>query len=399
MKIHNSALITGCMLLVSPLLSFPFIVYDIYRQRKTAVYMLAFFLGIVAFLTPPVEDLYRHTRDYFAITNISYDTFIQSLKDDVLVQVFTYFLAKNEWGYPWARLIYTVVEISILGYIFSDLANDEKNKNKRFSLFVVCICGFKFIAAVLSVRYGLAVCLFLFGYHLLYNKRNKIVSMIFLVLAMSTHFFFVPLSVVLLLLYYFPFHLSKTKFIFLALITLGTGMMISSFLILKYWDTKAGYLEGMWGTDYFSTVSFKGMIYYYIKRCWIIPLYIFFVFNKERTSQRTLIYIFSLAFLATSGFATISGRIIDVLSFLLILYYLQYYRDCSIKLARYILLGSVLYFGSNLYMHRNIIFVPSNSHYSEIWKPLPLVLQNDYSREWIYSHINKDGSFKNNHER
>lgn len=398
MKIHYSTLIAGCMLLISPLLSFPFIVYDVYRQRKSAVYMFAFFLGIVAFLTPPVGDLYRHTRDYFAITNISYDTFIQSLKDDMLVQVFAYFLAKNGLGYPLARLIYTIVEISILGCIFNDLVNDEKNKNKRFSLFVVCICGFNFISAVLGVRSGLAMCFFLFGYHLLYNKRNRIVSVIFLVLAMYTHFFYVPLSVILLLLYYFSFHLSKAKFIFLALITLGIGMMISSFLILKYWDTKAGYLEGQWGTEYLSIASFKGMIYYYITRCWIIPLYVFFVFNKERTSLRTLIYIFSLAFLATLGFATISGRILGVLSVLLMFYYLQYYRNCSVKLARYILLGSVLYFGSNLYTYRNVIFFPSNNQYSEMWKPLPLVLQNDYSKEWIYLHINKDGSFKNSHD-
>lgn len=399
MKIHNSTFIAGCVILISPLLSFPFIVYDIYKQRKAAIYMFALFLGIIAFLTPPVGDLYRHTQDYFALENISFDRFIQSLKDDMLVQIFAYFLATNGVEYPWARLVYLTIEVSILGYVFNDLVNDEMDKSKRFSLFVTFICGFNFVVAVLGVRHGFAMCLFLMGYYLLYYKEEKMVSLMFFLLAIFTHFFFIPLSAVALLLYYFPFYLSKTKFVFLALIAITSGMMISSFFILRYWDAKASYLEGVWGTDYLSTVSFKGMIYYYAKRCWIIPLFIFFLWNKENSLQKTLIYIFALAFLATSGLATISGRIMDVISFLLMFYYLQYYKECSIKLARYIWLGSLLYFGSNFYTHRDIIIIPSNNHYSEIWKPLPLVLQNDYSKEWIYTHINKDGLLKNSFKK
>ena len=50
---------------MSPLLSFPLIMYYIYLQRKYAYTFLALFLGFVALLYAPTHDLFRHNLLYY----------------------------------------------------------------------------------------------------------------------------------------------------------------------------------------------------------------------------------------------------------------------------------------------------------------------------------------------
>lgn len=393
---HLETLIAACLLFISPLLSFPFIVWCIYKRYKGGYALFAIFMGLLAYLLPPCGDLYRHTRDYFNMGNMSSKMFTDTLKDDFLVQYIAYNLSKNGIPYQYARLLYTTIEVGILGYLFSNYVTNTESYKKNLLLFITLFGGYNFIVAVLGVRYGLGTSLFLLGYYYLYSRHNILLATSVFGVAAMVHFFFLPLSTLTVILYFSPIRINNRSFLLYASIAIVFGMFLSSLFILKYWNAQAGYLEGKWGTEYLSTVSFKGQVFYYIKRIWVLPSFLFFILHQNGDNrEKRIIYAFSLLFLATLGLATISGRIMDVLAFLIVLYFLRNYKECSVKLSRYVLLGSLLYLFSNIYTNRNILFNSHNSHLTEIWKPLPLVLENQYTKAWIFSHVNKDGSLIN----
>jgi len=317
-------------------------------------------------------------------------------RDDFLTQYISFLLYKCGIPYQFARLFYTTIEVGILGYLFNRYVPKTESNKKALLLFIVLLGGYNFMGVVLSVRYGLGISLFLLGYYYLYSRHNIPLSLGIFIIAAATHFFFLPLSILSVILYIAPFRINNLIFCVSASFAIVFGMFLSSWYIMQYWEARSDYLEGQWGTEYFSEVSFKGLIFYYIKRIWALPCFLFFILHKNGDGrERRIIYVFALLFISVVGFATISGRVIDVLTLLTVLYLLRNYKECSVKLSRCILLGSMLYFFSMIYTNREIFFNSNNSYLTEIWKPLPIVLEKEYTQSWIFWHIDDiDGSFK-----
>lgn len=377
---------------ISPLLSLPFILWDIYKQHRSGLVLFVLFLSIMAFLTPPVGDLYRHTRDYFSMANYSFEAFRQTLKDDFVTQCFSYFLQACHIKYPVARLVYAFIGFSIKFWIFDDIARGKYSNKDYFLLFLLVFCSLDFFTFVLGVRFCFAQSLFFLGFYLLYNKYRPICGIGLLALASCIHFTFASLSLCAVALYFMKFKMNNKLFLVVGVVSVVFGLIISSYLVNRFFESHNGYLEGQWGTDY--QASFKGMVLYYLKRLTIIPLFCFFLMNnKKEDSWNSVIYVLALIVLLTLSLATISERMVSTLSVLLTYYYLRYNECCGRKHERLIIGTAVFMFFCYIYTSREL-FTYKTSAYTESLKPLPMVLHHDFDKEWIYGHIERSGEVK-----
>ena len=352
-------------------------------------------MGLVAFLTPPVSDLYRHTNDYFYYQSLPWGNFIETLDSDCLTQIISYLLAHFGINYAFARLTFVTISLSIYFYIFHDiLLKQIANRNKYFLLWVILFAGYNYFELVLGVRYGLATAFFIAAFYFLYIKNNILKSLVFIVLSSLSHYFLFPISILMYLIYFIPISISKRCFFILSGISLTVGFVLATSFILTYYNQQAVfYIDGEWGEEYASNATFKGLIYYYIKRLWILPLFYFFIRETCNYGKiRNLIYILFLIFISIISLATISGRLITIISILLVFYFILNYRVQTKSTVNIILISSLLFFSANIYTNR---FVLDNNPYWGLCKPLIFLLDNDiYSKSWVYTNINEDGFFK-----
>lgn len=383
---------------ISPLLSLPFILYDVYKQHKGGLVLFVLFLAVMAYLTPPVGDLYRHTRDYFRMEYYDLEAFIHTLKDDFVTQLFSYFLSYFHIRYPVARLVYTVIGFSIKFWIFNDIVFGKYSNRNYFILFLIFFCCSGFFSFVLSVRHGFASSLFFLGFYLFYVKRRFGVGIIMFILASAIHYTFATLSVLVIFLFFLKINISNKLFFLLVAIVGLFGLILSTFIINTFFIDQAGaYLEGEWGTEYQTT--FKGWVMYWLTRVSVLPMFVFFLRNKiDKDPWNNVIYMFSLLFAMTFSLLTISGRLLGSLSGFLLYFYLRNNEWCSLKLERLIIVTSIFMFSCSIYTNRALFTNLQISAYSEIWKPLPVVLQHDYDKHWVNSHIRLDGDIKNKYK-
>lgn len=395
---YYTTIIAASLLVISPMCALPFILYDMYRQHRGGFVLFAIFLGLVAFLMPPFEDLFRHTRDYFRMAHYASLASVPLHSDDFLVQYFSYFLYTYGIKYPVCRLLLSFIEMMILTKIFYELTLSEESGLIRCKLFVILFCSFNFIVAVLGVRHGFSVCLWTLGCYLLYYKQRFVPAVLLFILAPCVHFFFLSLSIMAIVVYILPIKDMPLKlYIVLCFLSLLIGFAVSSVIINSLYEDQVGYLSGQWGDGYVA--STKGMIFFYIKRLWIIPLFWVFVTGKKIENRvRMLIYLIFLCFLLTFRLATISGRFVDVLTMLLAIYFILNYKYVPERILNLVLTMAIMYMLSNVYAQRNMLFNANIAHFSEMWKPLPLLLQHDYDKQWTYQHIDVMGDIKNRYK-
>lgn len=394
---YYTSIVALGMLVISPLLSLPFILWDIYKQHRAGLVLFILFLAVMASLTAPMGDLFRHTRDYFYLEHYSFDAFWHNLHDDFLVQTFAYFLHSYDIKYPVARLIFTILGYSISFWIFDDLVRDKYSNREYFFLFLLFFCTSGYFGFVTGVRNVFASKFFILGFYLLYEKDRKISALIPLAIAPCIHFSFLSLSILIYVLYFLRFEMTNKVFIVLGVVLFAFGLVLSTFLVSNLFESHADYLEGQWGTDYH--VAIKGMIYHYIGKVWWIPMFYFFMTEKiEGERWNKVIFVFALLFCMTCQLATISGRLLMSLTAMLVIFYLKYNSLCIYKLEKIIFLSAIFIFFCSVYNYRAIIVNPEISAYGEALKPLPMALQHDFDKQWVYSHIRRDGDIKNKYK-
>lgn len=384
------------MFFISPLLSLPFILWDVYKQHKSGLVLFVLFLAVMAYLTPPVGDLYRHTRDYFRMEYYSLEAFEHTLKDDFLVQSFAYFLSSCHIRYPVARFIYTIIGYYITFWIFLDIVKFKYSNKQYFILFLLVVFSSGFFNFVLGVRNVFASKFYLLGFYLLYEKKN-ILGLLPLLIAPCIHFSFLALDMVLVVLFFLKIQISNKVFMTLGVLLFSVGLLLSTYLVTHFYETQAGYLSGQWGTNY--TASTNGMIYHYIGRIWWIPMFYFFARNKVAyDSWNNVIYVLILLFLMTCNLATISGRLLISSNSILVFYVIKNNMICSRRLWQLIVYSICFIFICSIYDNRKFFLNSNISVYSELWKPLPVVLQHDFDKKWVFSHIRADGDIKNKYK-
>lgn len=388
------------ILILSPLLALPLIVYGIYHQYKGCQTALAVFMAFLAFLTAPVGDLYRHTIFYFMIHNYSFNRFVETVESDFIIQLIEFFMAKYNIPYEFLRLVYTFISYSILNYIFNQLiskSNYKYRKSEYFNRYLLTFICMDFFQLVLGVRYTFAASVFTLAVYYYLCEKKYVLSLPLAILSISIHYSFLYYGFFI----FFLLHIRINKQVFAILLL--SGFIISEILISQFQSILleedmqgAGYLgEGKWAKGYRQAQEFNNVMYSYAKYIACIPatLYALQRVKKGRVYQYFL--TLSLILAVTLPLGSIPDRI-PTIFFLCVPILILWDESLNRKkmVRKYycaIYCSIVLIYAATFYGMKNPRF---HSEYQYIALPVPYILNHQYDYGWMFRHINNDGSGK-----
>lgn len=400
MKSEKYILVVYSIFILSPLLALPFIIYGIYHQYKGCQTALAVFMSLLAFLTAPVGDLFRHTLMYFAMETYSYERFVHTIDFDFIMQFLEYFMAKHNIPFEFLRLAYTFISYSILNYIFNHLISNSDclyKKSEYFNRYMLTFMSMNFFVLVLGVRYLFATSVFTLGVYYYLCEGKKTFALLFVCLSIFIHYslFYYGLFIFLFI------HIKMNKQTFLFSLILGliiSDVLISQFesILVEQNLQGSSYLgDGKWGKGFKEQLDLKDIIYMYVS---YIPCLFTVIYAIKRIKKgRIYVYFTTLALLIAITFSlgSVSGRITKIFYLGIPMLVLWEERRDKRKMAqRYynaIFYSMVLLYAATLLGMRNPLH---HSDYQYIAAPAPIILTHQYDKDWIYQHVNNDGSGK-----
>ncbi|MCM1030188.1 MAG: EpsG family protein [Oscillibacter sp.] len=395
-----NAILLFLLFIFFPGMAFPMILIKVFENKRYAYIILAAWLSLFAVLYPPVTDYYRHISDYFSYSDYSFSQFLSLGKLDITLPFLSYFAAKNGIHFEIIRFIFTFISLSCYFYIFynesikSIVLNDKKY---RFFSFLILFFLSNYFSIIIGLRFQLGQALFVLGVYQYLISNKKIAGIIILIFSALTHFLFIPLLVLTLLL-----NILKRFKIPRKLIVLGFLLMpLLTNIIVKYSLEVAGvgelgnriegYTTGSWGILLMDTLSFKGKVFMIIGVAPFIPLLIYFWKKVFNSSYSNLISILLISLGLFLNFIIIEERLISVLKMLLFVFFIC--NLCKQKLDFRILrstfvVSSILFF-SVIYSQR--IYFTGNRLYKFAYCPSWIILSNQYTEKWINNNIDAEG--------
>lgn len=401
-KINNIYLssITILFFVISPFLALFLIIYGIYNRNITSYFFFAVFCGLLAYLTAPTGDLFRHTIEYYYLRYSSIPTIFTSYSD-YITQILAYILVVNNIPYPFLRFFLTTIAYCILFYLFNyyiDTSYLNYSKRDIFLRFVLLFIISDFFILVIGVRYRLAAVLFILAYHCFVNLHKNILGLLILLFSVFTHSSFILFSIILFVITQFKF--DKKKAIILLIISFIIGYFLSSMIIMLFNGSGLLYSnyisDGKWGTSRYDTIE---NVYRKIEYVFNRLIYIFIVFiliknyyNKSDITSR-FFYACFLSFCLLNAFATPSERILN-LNILFSCYYIMHNESINkIKNDKVFSLVSkiliVFFVVRVLGFSTNIIA----SEYQRIIQPIYYIFKFDFDQKWIINNLDSNGSW------
>lgn len=400
MRNEKYILVVYSALILSPILALPLIIYGIYHQYKGCQTALAVFMALLAFLTAPVGDLYRHTIAYFMMETYTYNRFVSTIESDFIMQFLEYFMARHNIPYEYLRLVYTFIAYSIFNYIFNQLISGsdcQYRKSEYFSRYILSFMSLNFFGLVLGVRFTFAASVFTLGAYYYLCERRKIPALLFFTLSIFIHYSFLYYGLFIILF----IHIRINKRIFVLFLLLGliiSELLISRFesFLLKENLQGASYLgDGKWAKGYREQQELINVLFLYVKYivCLPIALYVLRTIRKERIHRYILALILLVA--VTFSLGNVSGRVTTIFYSCIPMLVLYEERQNQKKIPRPYYKATFyaifLMYAATFYGMKN---PRHNSEYQYIAAPTPIILTNHYDRIWIYQHVNNDGSGK-----
>lgn len=393
---------------MSPLAALPFIIWEISRERRGATYLMALFMAVFAFLFPPIGDLSHHNMIYFQWDSYSIGDFLIWLsglgKMDKLIWFLSFIFKKAEINFAFIRFLCLLVEFCVFSWIYERFVLDTEMEHKDKMLIYSLMCiSFMPLYQILGLRHGLGIALYLVGIIFLYLDKRILMSIFFFLLAAYSHTHFFPMSILAVVCNYVTFFKNRKFFIYSFLIAIVFGLVLTPILLqlsMGDSDLVSAYTgKGYYGQSFeFEGKAGKAML---IARFWYIPLFIYFLREEDEDLQekderivrfRGLVYAVALIVAVTWGYLTFSERTGKVLGGLLCLYLCLKASPIQgiLRCIPLLLLITAFY---QIYGLRLAIFYLDN-YLGDIWKPLPLIFQDEYTKAWLINNINQSGSFK-----
>lgn len=392
MNDNRYSIISTIILLISPILAFPFILYGIYNRQKYAFVLFSFFLGLIAFLTIPFADLFRHTMHYYEYEGLTLSEIFCQSELDFLIPIITSLFVNNGIPYEYFRLFETIIASSLLISIFQyhiGRNNRKYNHKEIFSRFCILILFFEFLATVLGVRYGFAVILYVYGLHFLLDKNKLIHSSLFFILAVLVHLsmaFLIPIS---LILYKMPITKRRTL-LWITIIIVAVPLLFDSlgFLLGKRGDWY--FSEGVNTTKGYANSSAIGLMFVMGKRLFLLPVLYYIgkkYVNNSWHKMGLVWFIISISFI---GNFNLFGRTLFILQLLLpiIIIFSENFSPFSRKKIQIILCcGLLITLFTMTDRFRGYIYP---SRYERLILPVPMILNETYDKTWILNHIDNN---------
>lgn len=385
---------------VSPLLFLPYVIKGMRRGEKWAFLLFALFLGLWAWLTIPFADLFRHAQHYFDYEGEPYavifnDYFVDNdtVAYDLIVPTLDWLMVNHGVPFQVLRFFEATMGFLLICSVLDYMLKNSKvvySKADVWHRFLIMGLFMELMLLILGVRFGFATCLYVYGLHCWYNKRNILQGIMFLLLALGFHMSFsvlVPLSLVV------TFVLRSKKSVILILFV---ATPILSYLLFEFSDLIGvraewylGNGEDLSGNGY-KNVTFIGLI---VTLIWRLPTLFFGYiawknFDKPLPWLRTAL-VWAILMICLSSNSVLFLRMSWLLGAvgvfaLLNLEYTEKLSERTIKIA--IIAGVITTFGGGIY-HKTAL---AYSHYEFLVRPIPMIYEHQYSKAWMYYHIDNN---------
>ena len=189
------AVIGVVWLLLCPLLALPYILWGIWQQRRGAYALFSLWLGIMAYISFPSEDLYRHyfLYTFFEVRPISAVSWIDVSLNGVLPYIY-WVMSHAGIAYAWLRLMEITIGFYLLTRVYRWMLSQsqrEYSKGEQFARASLVFLFFDFLYTVMGVKYGFALCLYVYALHLLMNLGQRKWGIVVLIITCAWHSSFV----------------------------------------------------------------------------------------------------------------------------------------------------------------------------------------------------------------
>lgn len=198
------------------------------KANSITIAISSFFAAIISFVKPPVhfDDLLRFYSYYDKFLQFNVGEFIDFVYQlpDFLLPILLFICAKT--GISPAFLL-SVVTFASVYLVLSTSFKISRLRSPSIWFIIALVCSINVAGLLSGVRNFLAVSIIYYSLYQLYCNKKKIISWLFLLLALSTHF-----GAILLLPLYFAHLLNKSKIKNLLIVTIL--LSIICFLVISY---------------------------------------------------------------------------------------------------------------------------------------------------------------------
>lgn len=383
-------------LLLCPLLALPYIMWGIWHQRKGAFGLFSLWLGIMAYISFPSEDLYRHyfLFTYLSIRPISAITWVDISLNGILPFIY-WTMGHTGIEYAWLRLAETTAGFYLLTRVYRWMTCEQQfSQGERFARFALLFLFYDFLYTVMGVKYGFALCLYVYALHLLMNLGHRKSGIAVLALTIAWHFSFAFTAPTVWVLY--KLKLSRKQALWICatlavaapiiIFTLGEAILGRRFDF--YFSKKAGDVIS------YGAMTPIGLTLFILPKLAVVPLAVvvmkhystedkwcrialgWIILTAALMSNAVTLYRFWWAFMATGVMA---------------LYETERRHLLTGNTIRGLVVAGICYTCLNmLTYHKELMHSP---YYKALY-PAPLTLSQDYSKQEVYYKIQHDGDFR-----
>ena len=387
--------------LACPILALPLILWGVYKRYKGVFSLLSLFMALMAFLTAPLSDLYRHAMIYNSYVYLSYSGFWNTIENDFLTQLISYECARKHIPFDYIRLFYLFLFYLINLTLFERIIRDggRKYTNKDYFLrFLIFFLGLNFFGATIGVRGGLALSFYVWGAY--YSLCKRYIGKAIIIFSISTiiHFSFFYFVIILIVFQLVP--LSRRNSIIVIAISLVLANLVITHMSVYFTANDlqgADYLgDGQWGRDAEGTKSFMGKLFTLIVSMVQIPYIIFLYRNYDKNNALVrwlvaVLIIASLVYPLDTVFSRVRPLFSSMSMFFVLLVEGNLKKSISAKFLNWFMICAILNVSCIVYSNRGII---AASRYADIYKPVPILLSSTYNNYWIYKNVDINGVMK-----
>lgn len=400
-----STLLEVLLFILFPLYSLPIVWLGILRRKGMSIFLLCIFMGLFAYLFPPIGDIYRYKLLYYQYQYLTFEDFCLwelSFKFDFVFYILIWVFAKLGLPYELLNFVFAFTAYRVVFKMFNYLTqwnqnlHDHKNYVYALIIFFCCINPFLFL-----YRFGVALIFFLYGFYLLYCKGNKI-GVVYLLLSILTHISY--LILVLFVIISYVWHLKRRDrfwiglgigFLIIGLPTTGILLWLLSCLPLSELITVKldEYISGYWAGDFLKDNSFL----FYLSRVFSFVMFYPFIYHFFKTFAvpcriaSFLLLLFLFICLLQESFV-MNERYAKIFIVVYLVYLLKNANVCFARkyLTQLLLMGAIFMFSMNCYSYWRAFFI--GNEYKLLFTPAPALFSNTYSEEWLVKNIDEEGA-------
>ena len=397
---RNSLIAPLIFFFISPALFLPFVVSGVRKGERWAVFLFALFLGLWAWLTIPFADLFRHNEHYLSYLDKPYE-FIwaqyflenETVEYDFIIPTISWFMVNNGIPFQYLRFFEAILSCLMLYNVFDYMVRHSKavySKADVWKRLLILFLFYELMYVVCGVRYGMALCLFIYGFHCFCNRKNYVLGTLFYVLAIGTH---TSLSVIVPLSIIGVISIRNRK---MALVALALATPIMGFLMSEYssilgirakWYLDEG--NSLYGEGY-EEVTSAGLA---VMMIWRLPslffAYVAWKYFDKKSIWSRVVLLWALLTVCLSMNSVLLIRVSWLLGAfgIFALIDLENNAKMSNNIIMSAIVAGMLSTLGGIVNNKTILYY---SHYEYLVKPIPVILTHQYTEGWMRSHIDNN---------